>query len=136
MPQTILTVVPAYAAVLGLIYAALALRTLSLRRRHGVGVGTANKDGEVRSLTRAIRAHGNFAEYVPICLLLIAFYEITIGPSPTLHGFCLLLIAGRLIHAFGISREPEKLLLRVIGMVMTLTVLIGISIRLLFSLVA
>ena len=36
----------------------------------------------------------------------------------------LLLIAGRLIHACGVGREPEVLRIRVAGMALTFTVLI------------
>ena len=136
MSEAVLSVVPAYAAAFGLFYAGLTVRTLLLRRRHGVGVGTANSSGEVRALTRAVRAHGNFVEYVPICLLLISFYELQHGPTATVHGFCLLLFTGRMIHAVGISREPEPFQLRVISTAMTLTVLIGISVLLLLSLLA
>ena len=62
MPAT-----PLYAALLGLIFVALSIRTIRLRRRYGVGVG----DGNNTELQRAARVHANFAEYVPLALLLI-----------------------------------------------------------------
>lgn len=48
-----------YAAVLGLLFAALSVRTLLLRRRLRVALG----DGGDERLLRAMRVHANFAEY-------------------------------------------------------------------------
>ena len=45
--------------------AVLSARKIILMRRLGVGVGF----GGDASLERAMRAHGNFAEYVTLCLV-------------------------------------------------------------------
>jgi len=62
--QTIL----AYAAVVGLIFIGLSILTIAERRKASVYLGAGDND----RLLRRIRAHANFAEYVPLALILIA----------------------------------------------------------------
>lgn len=115
-----MTIVPVYAAVLALLLFALSLRVIRLRRRAKVSIG---RGGDHR-LERAIRVQGNFTEYVPMVLLLLAFAEVS-GTSPAiLHGLCGVLILGRISHAFGVSREVEDHRFRVFGMACTLSVLV------------
>ncbi|MGB7299741.1 MAG: MAPEG family protein [Burkholderiaceae bacterium] len=52
------------AVVLGILRVVLSLNVIQLRRHHNVSLG----DGGRASLARAIRAHGNSAEYLPIDL--------------------------------------------------------------------
>jgi len=131
--NTPLFVTPIVAAICGLILLVLSFRTLLRRRATGIGVGTAKKGDDDIQLVRAIRAHGNFVEYTPTILILMLLMEMRGGSTTTLTIFGCALIVGRCIHAFGISREPENLRLRVIGMVMTLACLAGLSFRLLIS---
>ena len=79
---------------------------------------------DLSPLLRRARAHANFAEYVPLALVLMALVELQEGSTWTLHLIGALIIAGRLIHAFGISREPENGRLRVFGIALTLAALI------------
>ncbi|MGH7089005.1 MAG: MAPEG family protein [Stellaceae bacterium] len=118
--MTVPFIVPAYAGVLALVYLALSLRVSQLRRRGQVAVGS----GQDRFLLRAIRAHANFGEYVPLALILLGFLEMQRGSAILLHALCLLLLFGRLAHAFGISREPDLMPLRAVGMLATYVVLI------------
>src|SRR5690606_19865103 len=60
-----------YAALLSLFFAFLTFRTIRLRQRYRVSLG----HGKNLLLMRAIRVHGNFAEYVPLGLLLMAASE-------------------------------------------------------------
>ena len=66
-----------YAALLAILYAGLSVRTLRLRRQLRIAIGDK---GDERML-RAMRAHANFAEYVPLALLLIYLVEIA-RPMP------------------------------------------------------
>ncbi len=118
-----------YGALLALIFVALSFRALMLRRKLGVGVG----DGGHRSLTKAIRAHSNFAEYTPMCLFLILLLEVTTGAVLMVHIYGFLLIIGRCVHAYGVSRVEENYKFRVAGMACTFFVLIGCSLRLLLE---
>lgn len=124
MPAT-----PFYAALLALIFIALSIRTIRLRRRYRVGVG----DGNHAELQRAARVHANFAEYVPLALLLIYFAETGGGPSLLIHILAIALLCGRLLHAWGVSQVRENYRYRTVGMVMTFSVIISASLSLLFA---
>lgn len=124
--MAIATITPVYAALLALLFVFLSLRTISYRRRFSVAIGS----GEQALLARASRAHGNFAEYVPLALLLIFFIETGAAIPLLVHALCLLLLAGRLIHAYGISQEKENLRFRVTGMVMTFVTIVIAAIAL------
>jgi uncharacterized protein len=88
-------------------------------------------DGDVPALKRAIAAHSNFSQYVPICLILLAFIESAQLNSYLVHALGTALLLGRISHAFGISQDPEKLIFRRIGMVLTFTMLFVASLALL-----
>jgi hypothetical protein len=60
-----------YVALFGLLYLALSVRTLRLRRWLRIAVG----DGGNPVMLRAMRAHANFAEYVPLTLVIIFMME-------------------------------------------------------------
>lgn len=106
-----------YASILALIFLFLTIRTVALRRKFQVALG----DGENHILKRAIRAQGNFCETVPLALILLILAEIN-GINPKIIHFCaIILLIGRLSHAFGISQENEKLKFRIFGMVMTIS---------------
>jgi uncharacterized protein len=112
-------IVPAYAAVLALIYILLALRVIRTRQTARVAIGT----GGNAPLARAIRVHGNFAEYVPIALLLLAFMEMQGRAAWWINLLCCALVVARLTHAYGVSQEKENFRFRIVGMVTTFFVL-------------
>ncbi len=120
-------ITPVYAAIIALMFVLLSVRTLRLRRRFSVAIGGGNEP----LLERATRAHANFAEYVPIALLLIFFLEIQGGSTLRIHIACGVLLIGRIIHAWGISQPREDFRFRVLGMAMTFTALIGTAVALL-----
>ena len=122
-------IVPAYAAILALIYIVLAVRIMNLRGSAKAAVGTG---GNIR-LERAIRAHGNFAEYVPLALILLIAMEMQRNSLYVLHILCIILVLGRVIHAFGISQENEKFVFRATGMLATFLVLIVASVAVLWD---
>lgn len=123
------TVTPFYAAILAFMLIFLSFRTLLLRRRLGIGTGTGNHE----NLARAIRAHANFIEYVPLTIILVFFLEALTGSTLRVHVICLVLIVGRLLHAYGISQVNENYKYRVAGMLATLGCLISVSINLFIS---
>lgn len=108
---------PLYTALLALLFVFLSIRTLNLRRKLRIVIG----DGGNPVMLRAMRTHANFAEYVPLGILLIVGSEQLDAPAALLHALGLLLLVGRLLHAFGVSSESEVLAYRVTGMAMTLT---------------
>lgn len=110
-------IVPSYAAVLALVYIALSARVIEGRRQYRINLG----DGANDDMERRIRAHGNFAEYVPLALLLLLMDELR-GLSPLLlHLLCLSLLGGRVSHAWGVARREHDFRFRVGGVALTLT---------------
>ena len=90
------------ASVLTLIFIKLSFDVIGLRRKNKVGLGSGGHE----DLERAIRAQGNFAEYVPFGIILIACLELN-GATWWLVAIPgLALIIGRLIHAIGINTPP------------------------------
>ena len=122
-------VTPFYAAVLALLFFALSVRTLRLRGSLKIAVG----DGGNQQMLRAMRVHSNFAEYVPLTLLLTFMFELQAGQTGWLHPLCICLLVGRLSHAYGVSNISEDLRYRVFGMALTFTALLGATIGLLVS---
>ncbi|MFA9443453.1 MAG: MAPEG family protein [Hyphomicrobium sp.] len=108
-----------YAALLALFFVFLSFRVIGWRRLKSVELG----HGEDSELLRRMRVHANFAEYVPFTLLLMAMAESMTAPRPLIHVAGLILIAGRLMHAYGLSQTPHILRLRVGGMILTFTAL-------------
>ncbi|MDF2369030.1 MAPEG family protein [Sneathiella sp.] len=123
------TMTPIFAALLGLIFFFLSLRTSLERRRAKVSLG----DGGDPGLQGAIRAHGNFIEYVPISLLLMAFLEMRAVSIYVVAVLGVMLVAGRCLHAIGISRANASFRFRQIGAVLSLLVLLIASLWLLYT---
>lgn len=92
-----------YAGLLGLIFLALAVRVVRLRRTLQVGIGSGGHD----ELNRAVRAHANFAEYVPLAVIMLALVELgTAAPAWLLHLLGAVLLVGRVMHGFvGLNRS-------------------------------
>ena len=118
-----------YAAIAGLMFVGLALRAIGLRKKAMVAIG----DGGQPLLRRAIRVHGNFAEYVPFALVLIWMAEMSTRSNLLTHSLGILLITGRILHAYGVSQERENLRFRQIGMVMTFFCIVTASLVLLWT---
>ena len=116
-----------YASFLALLFVGLSVRTLRLRRRLKISIG----DGGNQMMLRAMRVHSNFAEYVPMSLLMIFLVE-NQGAIPFfIHFLGAILLLGRASHAYGISQEKEDFRFRVFGMALTFTTLISCAITLL-----
>ena len=109
------SIVSFYAALLAGLYIFLSLRVIGMRVKGQVGLGDAGNP----KLQRAIRVHANFAEYVPLALILLAFVEMQQASALLLHGLSLSLLIGRAIHAYGVSQETEDYRLRLTGMILT-----------------
>ncbi len=96
-----------YGGLLGLLFLLLSFWVVKRRAQFKVMIG----EGEAPEMLSAIRAHGNFAEYVPLTLLLMALCELAGVGALWLHlGGGLLLLLGRILHAIGIQipKAPNK----------------------------
>lgn len=108
-----------YAGLLVPLYILLSARVIGHRRAQRVEIGDAGD----KELLRRMRVHANFIEYTPYCLLLMAFAEGLKTPSLAIHALGLLLLVGRVLHAYALSQTPHIMRLRVLGMVLTFSVL-------------
>lgn len=113
-------ITPLFAAVFGLMYMALSFNVVRYRFASSISLGSAeNKD-----LERAIRAHGNFMEYVPFTLLLMWFIEtLTLSANLAFWLGAILLVA-RVFHALGMFYPRQLATLRRIGIVVTFGVIV------------
>ena len=111
---------PIYAGLLGLMLVVLSLLVVRLRWRFRVGLG----DGGQAALTRAIRVQGNFAEHVPLALLLIFAVEGLGYAAWVVHVLGAALVFARLAHAQGLGRSEGESPGRLVGTVTTFSLLI------------
>ena len=123
LPVTIL-----YAGLFGVMMVPMTM-FVALRR---FKTHTSFGDGGDETLTRRMRAHGNFIETVPFALLLIALVELSGGSEGLIHGLGGTLLVGRLLHYFTILRKPIAVT-RGLGMVATLGVILGAAVWLLYT---
>lgn len=124
-----LSITPVYAAFLAILYVWLSLRIPRLRMKLRIGLG----DGGNMELQRAIRVHANFAEYVPLALLLLAFLELRGYSHWFIHFLGLLLLVARGLHAHGLSQSAGTSPGRFLGTLLTLFTLLSCAILLLLS---
>jgi len=110
------------ASILTIIFIKLSFNVIALRRKNQVGLGSGGHD----DLERAIRAQGNFAEYVPFGIILIACLELNGVPWFLVALPGIALIIGRLIHAKGIRTPPPDFSMRVLGMKFTFSTLMAL----------
>jgi uncharacterized protein len=108
-----------YVALLALLLCGLSIRVLRLRRRLQLLIG----DGGDSVLRRAMRVQANFAEYVPMALLLLLLLELGGSSAIVLHGFGIALLIARAAHAIGVSRVDERVGWRIAGMSLTFSLL-------------
>jgi uncharacterized membrane protein YecN with MAPEG domain len=111
-------VTPLYAGILTLWFVLLSLRVANLRRG-----GPSFGDGGDAGVARIVRAQANFAEYVPIALLMMGFLEASRYSIYLLHAFGIALIVARLVHGLALSFGSPKSG-RFVGTALTFVVLL------------
>ena len=121
-------IVPFYAGLLALVFVVLSVRVIRQRRGAKVAIGPGGNP----SLERAMRVHANFAEYVPFAVVLLALMELQRAPAFLLHALGLVLLAGRLVHAYGVSQPNENFRFRVTGMMATFATLVIAALYLIY----
>lgn len=101
----------------------LSIGVIARRRAGRVSVGTG---GDER-LEHAIRAQGNFAEYVPLALILLAAAEWNGVTRWLLVPIAVAFVAGRLLHPIGIASADAPMRCRVLGMHLTLWPILALA---------
>jgi uncharacterized membrane protein YecN with MAPEG domain len=123
-----------YAAVFALIFAGLSAWVVAGRAQFKVNHG----DGGNHRLNRRIRAHANFAEYVPLILILVALLEARATSRFTIHALLLPLLVARASHPFGMlapEASLQQFALRGASVVVTWIVMVAAAVLLLLDLV-
>lgn len=118
-----LPVTALYAALLLAVY--LTLSALVGRQRGRAEVSILH--GDDMDLAVAIRRHGNFVEYVPFALVLMALIEANGGSALFLHIVGGLLLVCRIAHPFGLQHDKGATPLRAIGAGGTLLLLLALG---------
>jgi uncharacterized membrane protein YecN with MAPEG domain len=119
-----------YTAILALIYLALSIR-VSVSR---VQTNTIQGDGGNTALIRSMRTHANFAEYVPLLLLMIGLLEAGGTRAAIIQAMLLLLVIARIAHPFGMvarDRSWQQVAFRGVSSMITWLILLAAALLLL-----
>lgn len=94
-----MTITALYAGLLALLFLVLSARVVQMRGKGMPSLG----DGGNNDLLRRIRGHANFAEYVPMLLVMIAMLEFGGLPPTWVHALGATLVVARLLHGYALS---------------------------------
>lgn len=117
-----------YAGLLGIMY--FLLTAMVIRQRAATKTGLGHNPDPSCPLFRAVRIHGNFAEFVPFILFLMALDEMSGRSQWIVHAFGFALLIARMCHYIGIKKSDKGSPERVIGAASTFTLLITLSVLL------
>ncbi len=118
-----------YAALLAIVCIALAARVGMTRGKKSVPLG----DNGDPDLIIPIRRHANFAEWVPLALLMMALVELNGGSKTLVHGLGAVLLAARIIHPFGLDAKMLNTWQRIVGAAGTILVVAAAAVTLLWQ---
>ena len=99
----LLPITALYGSLLGFLLLHLAYTVIMCRQTHKSGLGHTNNE-----LLIVGRNHANAAEYIPITLILFALAELNGAVNSLLHVIGCVLIAARLLHAWGFKISKGK----------------------------
>ena len=111
IPITLITT-----GILGIIFFMHSLRTIKGRAATKTSLG----DGGHDLMTRRIRTHGNFSEYIPLLLLILLLLEISNITKVVLIAYATAVVVGRALHFYGLYSKDTPFWARVWGMQLTL----------------
>lgn len=118
-----------YAGLLGLIHLTLTMRVIRGRQTKNISLG----DGGLDMMQRRIRGHANFAEYVPLILVLMLVLESTAAASNLIHGLGIILVISRAMHGYALCYTENWSTGRFYGTLLTLIALAIASLATLFQ---
>ena len=107
------------ASLLSTLLFILSIKVIGLRGNPAFAFNAQGK-GDDELLQRAIRAHGNLAEYLPTMLILLFFLESSGAGDAKLHVLAGAFFLGRVMHGICMGFMRSNMPLRVGGTVLTL----------------
>lgn len=113
-----LPVTLATTSLLTILFLILSVRVSTARMNGGISLGAgggtvvskSGREREIPSIEAAVRAHGNFAEYVPLSLLMLGLIEAQGTSRGVLIAIAVTLCVARVLHAIGISLPAPNML--------------------------
>lgn len=110
-------------SLLALIFVFLSTRIVRLRKHHKISIGGQG----IYELEMAIRAHGNFSEYVPLFLVMLLCAEAHATSQLVVATLALSFLIGRLAHLMAFLAQKQNFQLRKIGMILTFVPLLVLA---------
>ncbi|TVZ41121.1 hypothetical protein P886_0460 [Alteromonadaceae bacterium 2753L.S.0a.02] len=121
--ESVLPVTSFMAASLGILMFLLTWLVSMRRAVLGKQAGDIGKfvfgDGDDETLRRRIRAFGNFVEYSPYALVMVALIELQHAPNSLLWSLAAAFVIGRIVHAIAMLYNPRFPLPRALAMFTT-----------------
>lgn len=112
-------VTPLYLGLLAIWYFVLSMKVVNYRG-HGISLG----DGGDPNMLRLMRGHANFAEYVPLILLMIGVLELSHFSIYVLHALGATLLVARVLHGIALSFSQQWKFGRYWGALLTFLLLL------------
>lgn len=109
-----------YAGLLALWFFILSWRVIQKRTAGKINLG----DGGDSDMLRRIRGHANFAEYVPLVLVLLALLEQSGLQAWAVHAMGGTLLVARVIHGYAFSFTEKWFFGRFAGTLVTFIVMV------------
>lgn len=113
-------VTPLYLGLLSVWFLVLSIKVVQ-GRGHGPSLG----DGGDQHMLRLMRGHANFAEYVPLILLMMAVLEISRVSIYILHALGATLLLARVLHGTALTFTSSWKFGRFWGTLLTFIVLLA-----------
>ena len=92
-----------YAIPLAFMLVYLSFNVIRNRYRFKCALG----DGGHDKLAQAIRAQGNFTEYTPFFLILLALLEANHSSATLVHGLGMVFVLGRSLHLYSLTKAEK-----------------------------
>ena len=115
-----------YAGLLAILFIAHSFNVIRMRLKFRVGIGVGDKNQ--KPLAKMVRIHGNFAEYIPLALILLAITELNGLGVIWLHLSGATLFIGRILHAMGLNKSIGTSKPRQIGMLSCFVVILTLAV--------
>lgn len=118
MPENPIVVTVIHSAIFALFYLVLSTYVIRVRTQKHIPFGYMDD----KDLLTAVRAHANFAEYVPLFLILLLLLELNKANPFLMHVLGIGMLIGRSLHVYSVlyyERKHNHPRMRVSGILFT-----------------